>query len=90
MPKLVLAELVRIVTNRPPRSERCAAGSSSGAAARIRQVYDWSAAERGLPGVRDLLTDGSPYYAWPADDRRPWFPRPGVLARAGRRALPPP
>ncbi|WP_269322992.1 hypothetical protein [Pseudonocardia halophobica] len=40
--------------------------------------------------MRDLLTDGSPYYAWPADDRRPWFPRPGVLARAGRRALPPP
>ncbi|TWP50418.1 hypothetical protein FKR81_19770 [Lentzea tibetensis] len=55
---------------------------------RLRQVYDWSAAELGLVGVRDLLTDGVPSYAWSADDRLPWFPRPTVLARLARRAVP--
>lgn len=56
---------------------------------RLRQVYDWSAAELGRPAVRDLLADGVPCYAWPADDRRPWSPRPSVLARAARRVVPP-
>lgn len=56
---------------------------------RLRQVYDWSAAELGQPGVRDLLFDDVPCYAWPADDRPPWFPRPTVLARMARRAAPP-
>jgi hypothetical protein len=54
---------------------------------RLRQVYDWSASELGQPGVCGLLTDGVPCYAWPADDRLPWFPRPTVLARMARRAL---
>ena len=56
---------------------------------RLRQVYEWSAAELDQPGVRDLLADDVPCYAWPADDRLPWFPRPTVLARMARRALPP-
>jgi hypothetical protein len=56
---------------------------------RLRQIYDWSAAELGLPGLRDLLADDVPCYAWPADDRQPWFPRPAVLARIARRAVPP-
>ena len=43
---------------------------------RLRQVYDWSAAELGQPGVRDLLADNVPCYAWPGEDRSPWFPRP--------------
>jgi hypothetical protein len=56
---------------------------------RVRQVYDWSAAELGQPGVRDLLVDDVPCYAWPVDDRLPWFPPPTVLARLARRAVPP-
>jgi len=56
---------------------------------RLRQVYDWSAAELGRPGLRDLLADGVPCYAWPADDRLPWFPRPTVLAIMARRAVRP-
>jgi hypothetical protein len=56
---------------------------------RLRQVYEWSAAELDQPGVRDLLADDVPCYAWPADDRLPWSPRPTVLARMARRALPP-
>lgn len=55
---------------------------------RLRQVYDWSAAELGLLGVRDLLAGDVPSYAWPADDRLPWFPPPTVLARLARRAVP--
>jgi hypothetical protein len=56
---------------------------------RLRQVYDWSAAELGQPGLGDLLVDDVPCYAWPADDRQPWFPRPTVLARLARRAVRP-
>ena len=56
---------------------------------RLRQVYDWSATELNLPGLCDLLADDVPCYAWPADDRLPWFPRPTVLARMARRAVRP-
>jgi hypothetical protein len=56
---------------------------------RLRQVYDWSAAELGLPGIRDLLADDVPCYAWPPNDRQPWFPRPTVLARIARRVVRP-
>jgi hypothetical protein len=56
---------------------------------RVRQVYDWSAAELGLPGLRDLLSaDSVPCYAWPAADRQPWFPRPSLPARMAQRAVP--
>lgn len=55
---------------------------------RLRQVYDWSATELGQPGLCDLLAGDVPCYAWPADDRLPWFPRPTALARMARRAVP--
>jgi hypothetical protein len=55
---------------------------------RVRRVYDWSATELGQPGVRDLLVDDVPCYAWPSDDRLPWFPRPTALARLAQRAVP--
>ena len=55
---------------------------------RLRHVYDWSATELGQPGLCDLLAGDVPCYAWPADDRLPWFPRPTVLARMARRAVP--
>lgn len=56
---------------------------------RLRQVYDWSAGELSQPGLCDLLADDVPGYAWPADDRLPWFPPPTVLARLARRAVRP-
>jgi hypothetical protein len=54
---------------------------------RLRQLYDWSAAELGRPDVRDLLAEDVPCYAWSAGDRLPWFPHPTVLARLARRAV---
>lgn len=56
---------------------------------RLRQLYDWSADELGEPGVRDLLAGDVPCYMWAADDVRPWCPRPTLLARLARRAVPP-
>ncbi|MGD9529841.1 MAG: hypothetical protein AB7V44_24015 [Pseudonocardia sp.] len=56
---------------------------------RLRQLYDWSAAELGEPGVRDLLAGDVPCYAWPADDARPWSPHPSLLARLALRVVPP-
>jgi hypothetical protein len=56
---------------------------------RLRQIYDWSATALGRPEICDLLADDVPCYAWPADDRLPWFPRPTTLARVARRVLPP-
>ena len=35
-----------------------------------------------------FMADGVPCYAWSANDRQPWFPRPTVLARMARRAVP--
>jgi hypothetical protein len=56
---------------------------------RVRQIYDWSATELGLPGLRELLSgDNVPCYAWPAGDRAPWFPGPSLLARMARHAVP--
>ncbi|OLT11696.1 hypothetical protein BJF78_26465 [Pseudonocardia sp. CNS-139] len=57
---------------------------------RLQQVYRWSAAELGLPDLCGLLADGVPCYAWPADDRRPWYPPPTTLARIAQRVVPPP
>ena len=56
---------------------------------RLRRVYDWSAVELEEPRLCALLADDVPSYAWSADDRQPWFPRPTVLARIARRAVPP-
>jgi hypothetical protein len=56
---------------------------------RLRPLYAWSADELDQPAVRDLLAGDVPCYAWPAEDRAPWFPHPGVFARAARRLVPP-
>jgi hypothetical protein len=56
---------------------------------RLRRVYDWSAVELEEPRLCALLADDVPSYAWSADDRQPWFPRPTLLARMARRAVPP-
>ncbi|GAA4863372.1 hypothetical protein [Actinomycetospora straminea] len=56
---------------------------------RRRAIYDWSASELGEPALRDLLADDVPCYAWPPDDRGPWFPPPTVLTRLARRVVPP-
>jgi hypothetical protein len=50
-------------------------------------LYDFAAAELGEPRVTALISDGTPCYAWPAEERAPWLTgatwRPGrVIARA--------
>jgi hypothetical protein len=39
---------------------------------RLHALYEWSASELGIPGLRDLIRQGSPIYAWSYDDRRVW------------------
>jgi hypothetical protein len=39
---------------------------------RVQALYDWSAADLGLPGLRELVRDGSPIYAWSYADRHVW------------------
>jgi hypothetical protein len=41
---------------------------------RLQQLYEWSAQELGQPGLRGLIRDGSPIYAWPYNDRAVWTP----------------
>lgn len=41
-------------------------------APRLGALYDWSARELGLPGLRELVRDGTPIYAWPYSDRHVW------------------
>ena len=36
---------------------------------RLQRLYEWSAAELGAPGLRDLIDDGAPVYAWPVSER---------------------
>jgi len=43
---------------------------------RLQRLYDWSAQELRHPGLRDLIRDGSPAYAWPHSERRVWDPPP--------------
>ena len=57
---------------------------------RVRQLYDWSAAELRMPALRELLTEGTPTYAWDVEDTEVWYPRPSLLARAAHRAIPVP
>jgi hypothetical protein len=59
---------------------------------RVGRLYDWSASELGLPGLKALLVnDGpTPAYAWDPKDARVWHPEPSRLARAARRAVPNP
>jgi hypothetical protein len=39
---------------------------------RLQALYEWSAAELGLPGLCQLVRDGSPIYAWSYADRQVW------------------
>lgn len=55
---------------------------------RVQSLYDWSARELGIPGLRRLLCGETPCYAWPADDQQPWHPPPIRAARLVRRLLP--
>jgi hypothetical protein len=59
-------------------------------APRLQQLYDWSAQELGLPGLRELVRAGSPVYAWPYAERHVWTPaRMPWLARVLKRMTPP-
>jgi hypothetical protein len=46
---------------------------------RLQALYDWSAEELGLPGLRALVRDGSPIYAWSYADRQVWKQVPESL-----------
>lgn len=41
-------------------------------APRLQALYEWSARELALPGLRELVRDGSPIYAWSYGDRHVW------------------
>ncbi|MET0998600.1 MAG: hypothetical protein ABWX73_07800 [Marmoricola sp.] len=60
---------------------------------RVDRLFDWSARELGLPGLRTLLVEGrlgpTPAYAWDPHDAEVWHPRPSRLARAAHRLVPP-
>ena len=52
---------------------------------RLPALYDWSARELDEPGLRELVVDGRPAYAWSPDDRQEWEPpRLSPAARALR------
>lgn len=55
---------------------------------RAEHLYAWSANELDTPGLRQLLCDQTPCYAWPATDREPWYPAPSRSARLARKVLP--
>jgi hypothetical protein len=55
---------------------------------RLERLYDWSASELGIPGLRQLLCDQTPCYAWPAHDQQPWHPTPSRPARLARALVP--
>jgi hypothetical protein len=59
-------------------------------APRLTALYRWSAGELGIPAAADLIRDGTPAYAWDADDRGPWTPPASRVVWAVRRALPVP
>jgi hypothetical protein len=57
---------------------------------RLQPLYEWSAQELDEPGLRDLIRDGSPAYAWPHSDRAVWTPaRFSLLHRTLRFATAP-
>jgi hypothetical protein len=59
-------------------------------APRLQRLYDWSADELAQPGLRALIRDGSPIYAWPYEQRHVWMTeRMPRLARALRSATGP-
>lgn len=58
---------------------------------RLKDLYKWSSKELQLPGLRRLLREGLPSYAWPADRSDVWLAPPSSLpARLlGAATLPP-
>ena len=51
-------------------------------APRLQALYDWSAGELGIPGLRGLIREGSPVYAWSYSDRHVWrLPRESLPVR---------
>jgi hypothetical protein len=44
-------------------------------APRLQPLYEWSAGELDEPRLLEFVHDGSPTYAWPAEDRQVWRPR---------------
>jgi hypothetical protein len=55
---------------------------------RLELLYDWSACDLAVPGLRQLLDGQTPCYAWPAHDQQPWHPPPSRPARLARRLVP--
>lgn len=56
-------------------------------APRLQELYVWSARELGLPGLAQLIWNGSPVYAWPREEHAVWDPPalailPRVVAHA--------
>jgi hypothetical protein len=55
---------------------------------RVAAVYQWSAAELGLPRLAELLDGDVPAYAWDSTDADHWRPVPSRFARWARLAAP--
>jgi hypothetical protein len=55
---------------------------------RLELLYDWSASELAISGLRQLLDGQTPCYAWPAHDQQPWHPPPSRPARLARALVP--
>ena len=55
---------------------------------RLELLYDWSACDLAIPGLRQLLDGQTPCYAWPAHDQQPWHPPPSRPARLTRTLVP--
>ncbi len=55
---------------------------------RAELLYDWSARDLAIPGLRQLLDGETPCYAWPAHDRQPWQHPPSRPARLARTLVP--
>jgi hypothetical protein len=55
---------------------------------RVELLYDWSACDLAIPGLRQLLDGETPCYAWPAHDRQPWQHPPSRPARLARTLVP--
>ncbi|GAA1383051.1 hypothetical protein GCM10009661_62200 [Catellatospora chokoriensis] len=52
---------------------------------RLQRLYDWSARELDLPGLRGLVHHLDPVYVCPFADRHVWVPPDGALPRLLRR-----
>jgi hypothetical protein len=58
-------------------------------APRLQLLYDWSARELELPGLSELIHDGSPVYAWPSLERHVWDAPPMPLPATALRIATP-